>query len=195
MHVLIFGDSIAQGYDDYEQGGWAARLFQDISAREDKNNKDYISVFNLGIDGDSTREIVDRIENEIKPRVSDEMVFIFDMGGNDAACRGEGDANYVEFEEFSKNYQRCISVAKEYGKVVCLGLHESNEVLTDDDYNKYNAEIERLADSNEVLFISMQEILSQDFNGLTYDGDHPSPAGHKLIYKRVKEKLVAAELL
>tara|TARA_B100000508_G_scaffold139013_1_gene136164 strand:+ start:846 stop:1433 length:588 start_codon:yes stop_codon:yes gene_type:complete len=195
MHVLIFGDSITQGYDDYQVGGWANRLFTDISARVDKENKDYISVFNLGIDGDSTREILARLENEIKPRLSDEMVFIFDMGGNDSARRGEGGGNYVPFEEFSNNYQKCITTAREYGQVLCLGLHESNEVLTDEDYNKYNSEIERLAEDNNVTFISMKGILSEDFENLTYDGDHPSPEGHRLIYERVRDTLKEGKII
>lgn len=109
MHILIFGDSITQGYDDYVAGGWVNRLFIDVSAREDKTSSDYISVFNLGIDGNTTKDLLLRVESEIEQRKdSDKLVIIFDIGGNDAARRKNGDRNTVSHKEFTKNYQTLI---------------------------------------------------------------------------------------
>lgn len=191
MHIIVFGDSITQGYDDYEKGGWVNRLFIDVSARQDKNNKDYISVFNQGIDGNTTVDLLERIEAEINARKDNNMIVIFDVGGNDAARRDQGES-VVPFNLFSKNYSQLIEIAKKYGRVVCLGLHESDGVFEDVDAQTYDSEIRRLAEANSAVYISMADMLSRDFDGLTYDGDHPSPAGHQLIYDRLKEGLKTA---
>lgn len=196
MHILVFGDSITQGYDDYEKGGWVNRLFNDISAREDKNKKDYISVFNLGIDGNTSVDVLQRAEFEIEQRKSsDKIVIIYDFGGNDAAVREGCGTNAVDFETFKTNYKSLLKIGKKYGEVICLGLHESEEVLTTENYNAYDGVIKELANEYDSTYVSMQCILSQDFDQLTYDGDHPSPAGHELIYKRVKEALEKENIL
>ena len=66
MNVLIFGDSITWGAYDPEQGGWATRLRNYF---EEKDND--IDVYNLGISGDTTADLLERIEIEAKSRVCD----------------------------------------------------------------------------------------------------------------------------
>ena len=61
MIICIFGDSVTWGAYDPEQGGWATRLRNYFEAQE--NN---IDVYNLGISGDATADLLKRIEVEAK---------------------------------------------------------------------------------------------------------------------------------
>lgn len=196
MNIVVFGDSITQGYDDYEAGGWVNRLFRALSARQDTGNLDYISVFNLGIDGNTTRDVKARIAVELKARVSiEKTITMFDIGGNDAAPRGVDGTAVVPLSEFTDNYATLLREARTYGPVVCLGLHESDGVVSETVTAQYDEVIEGLAKQYGAHFISMRGILGADFAALTYDGDHPSPAGHELIFARVKHALEAAKLI
>lgn len=61
-HYIVFGDSITYGEGDLH-GGWVQYL------REELIND---IVYNLGIDGETTTGLVNRLEKEIKPRVSED---------------------------------------------------------------------------------------------------------------------------
>lgn len=209
MRILVFGDSITQGFDDTEKGGWVNRLFVDLSAREGGQDRDdFHYVFNLGISGDTTTALLRRIESEIMPRLGDDpALIILDIGGNDACRNLKTNECEVPLETFSDNYQKILEVAQKYGKVVCLGLHDSDEAalnpipweptfgLLDKDKDLYDETIKTLANEHDALYISMADILSSNFAVTTYDGDHPSAEGHRLIYERVKSELLVNGIL
>jgi len=74
-NFFIFGDSISYGASD-RSGGWVVKFREYI---EDKNefNKTYNELFNLGISGDTSLDIIKRFENEIKCRLSSAANIIF----------------------------------------------------------------------------------------------------------------------
>lgn len=200
MHILVFGDSITQGFYDKEKGGWVNRLFIDVSASLESYN-DFLGVFNLGIDSETTAGLLARIENEIIARQSDEMVIIIDIGGNDTFKFKEKGENAVPFETFRQNYSKLITIAQKYGRVFCLGFKDFNPEqaknlswykdydFTDNDHAGYDREIERLAREHGVIHIGMTGLFEGDFAQYSHDGDHPTAAGHELIYQRVKSVL------
>jgi len=206
MHILVFGDSITQGFYDKEKGGWANRLFIDVSASLE-SYEDFIGVFNLGIDSETTTGLLKRIENEIVARTSNEMVIIFDIGGNDTFKDNDTGKNAVSFKVFSENYLKLITTAKKYGKVFCLGLHDFNPEqaklspwyddfdMSEKDDKQYDQEIQRLAQANDAHYLSLKGILSVDFQKYSHDGDHPTSQGHQLIYERVKGELEKAGIM
>ena len=75
--ILIFGDSIIWGAFDTE-GGWATRLkkYFDENRKEDFNYQ----VYNLGVSGDTTEDLLDRFEFETKQRINEEEETIFIFG-------------------------------------------------------------------------------------------------------------------
>ena len=58
--LCVFGDSITWGAWDVEKGGWVNRLRLFI----DKENLNY-RVFNCGVGGDTTKELVARVSSEM----------------------------------------------------------------------------------------------------------------------------------
>jgi len=208
MNIIVFGDSITQGFDDTEYGGWVNRLFMAVGTRKPGQlHGDFHSVFNLGISGDTTEGVLKRIETELTARADGDNVIIFDIGGNDSVRNISTGECQVTLEKFISNYQKLISLAKEIGRVVCIGIHDSDEsrlnpfphydghASLDEDSILYDKAINELADKNSALYISMKNLLNKDFMNLTYDGDHPSPEGHRLIFERIFSELKKEKIL
>ena len=72
--ICVFGDSIAWGASDSEKGGWVERLKIYMGEHRSGN------VYNLGVSGDTTNDLLERFEQEAKARESD--VIIFAVGTN-----------------------------------------------------------------------------------------------------------------
>src|SRR5690606_7564988 len=72
MRVLVFGDSITQGYWAVEHG-WVDRVRKYFDARqfEDLGGRDEPTIFNLGISADNSNDILSRIESEVAARTRD----------------------------------------------------------------------------------------------------------------------------
>lgn len=211
MHkdIFIFGDSVTQGFYDAESGGWPSLLFAALNQRTMETKiKDFFSLFNLGISGNTVQDVLNRVESDLKYRLQEkERMVILDIGGNDSTRNTVTNENVCPFDEFSKQYSELIALSKKYGDVVCIGLHDSDEeklsqipwwkdhAIIAEDGIRYDDEIKRLADEYEVLYISMRGLLSQDYDQYSADGDHPSSKGHELIFQKVKTELEVANLL
>ena len=208
MNIIVFGDSITQGFDDTAYGGWVNRLFVAVSARSrGQEHGAYHAVFNLGISGDTTDALGKRMAGELSARAGTENLIVFDIGGNDSVRHVTSGECQVPLERFTANYRWMIAHAQQYGTVVCLGIHDSDESVLkplpwypeyaslDEDGQRYDEAIQGVADEGGALYISMRNILNKDFETYTYDGDHPSAEGHRLIYERVKDGLEQAGIL
>ncbi len=202
MNILVFGDSITQGFDDTEKGGWVNRLFVALSARHaGQGHDDFHTVFNLGISGDTTDALLLRVGTEISARADDKLLIIFDIGGNDCVRNLVTNECQVSLKKFIENYRNLILLGKAHGSVVCLGLHDSNELQLNPiphykdhaclqvDHDLYDAEVRRLTAEHAVTYVPMTGMLSEDFTKFTYDGDHPSAIGHEMIFTRVMDTL------
>jgi len=118
MHILVFGDSITYGAWD-ERGGWAQRLREYIDKKNLHDKGFYCLVYNLGISGDTTKEILSRFENETKSRLEDEKdhIFIFSIGTNDCLLLNKEKKMQVEEKQFERNIGkiiRCIVISGKF---------------------------------------------------------------------------------
>ena len=211
MHkdIFVFGTSIDQGFYDQENGGWVSLFFGYLNRRTISTKlKDFFAVYNLSISGCGVENTLARFRAEVAARKQeDNVVTIFSLGGNDAVRNNVTGENVCPLHIFSEKYQALITQAKEIGDVVCIGIHDSDEALLDpiphwaghsaldSECDRYNEEIKRLAEVNSVLFIDVKGDFSDDLNLYLEDGDHPTAAGHRLIYERVKAELEKAGIL
>lgn len=204
--ILVFGDSITDGAFD-PSGGWADRLKQHFMAKnmqgdvvQDENDW----VYNLGISGNLTDDVQERIETESIARKVDrenrKSIFVFAIGINDS-CR-KGDDNPLprsNEEKFVQNYNKLIDLARRYtNKIICVGLTPVDEKQTTPIYNLYwykndrisqfDKLIRELATKSRAEFVDVHKAyLSQpDFKELLIDGLHPNEAGHRIIFNLVK---------
>ena len=192
MSILIFGDSITWGAYDPEQGGWATRLRNYF---ENKDND--VGVYNLGISGDTTADLLERIEVEAKSR--EPNLIIFAIGINDAQFIHSTNGLRVSLDEFQQNLAKLLSIAKKFtDKIVFVGLTRVDESKTtpiswntDKSYTNENIKrldnaIEKFCEDNKLKFISMESVVGNDD---LIDGLHPNTQGHTKIFNRMKSEV------
>lgn len=201
MRVLVFGDSIAQGFWDAE-GGWVSRLrkFYDTQSITE-NKKDYPTIFNLGISGDSSADLLARFTHETTARLMDNLVFVFAIGINDA--RIAAGINFSSPTYYRQNLQKLFNEAKIYSsKILFVGLTPCIETRTNPvswgDISYTNTRIKAFDDTqrefcqeNLIEFVEVFEPLrmAQQQAELLPDGVHPNGKGHQLIADLVRPKL------
>ena len=198
MRILVFGDSIAAGFWDYE-GGWVARLNNSLVASElPEPAPKFDSVYNLSVSGQSTHDLLDRFSSESKARKTDDgLLIVFASGNNDA--RFDGDQENVSKEDFKQNVNKLLDQAKSYTEhVLWVGpVPVVDELLNPSPWEEVSFSNGRTAEYNEILksvcstlgvdFIDVFEAFSsQNHKELLQDGLHPNHNGHLLIYELVK---------
>ena len=123
--ILAFGDSIVQGFWDKE-GGWVQRLKKHLTEISINNHSDYFSVFNLGVSGDTSKDLLARFEFETKNRLNDgegknDTLIIFSIGTNDSIFNNKTKLHLISQEEYRKNLTELLELAKKYAsKVIFL---------------------------------------------------------------------------
>lgn len=87
MRILIFGDSIVQGFYDTDLGGWVNRLAVYSMSKVISSDYTYSKdIFNIGISGHNTERLLNRIECELDARTHGENdIIMFSIGVNDSS--------------------------------------------------------------------------------------------------------------
>jgi lysophospholipase L1-like esterase len=184
--IAIWGDSITYGASDYEKGGWANRLMMFFS-------KDDVGVYNLGISGDRTYDLVDRFEGECEIRKPD--VILFAIGTNDSQYVGTRENPSTSLEKFRDNLQWLIDTARKCSKKIgFVGLTKVDESKVtpwgEDSYYdnenvmKYDAVVKDVCESNGLPYLYMFDLLDE---GDLWDGLHPNAQGHEKMFLRVRD--------
>jgi lysophospholipase L1-like esterase len=209
-HILVFGDSIAQGYWDIE-GGWAARLRKFIDAKNIESKEYDCLVFNLGVSGDTTKDLLERLQFETlqRSKFKSETTFIFAIGGNDALFINKENILFVAAEEIENNIQKIIDLAKKFSKkIVFLGLTPVDERKTNpipwapqfsvrnENIKKYDEIIKKVCRKNKIPFIELFDSWAKiNYKNLLEDGQHPNSEGHQKIFEGVKDFLIKNKLI
>jgi len=182
--ICIFGDSIAWGAVDPKNGGWVAQLW-----RYFETNNDYdIAIYNQGVSGDNTNDLLARFKVECEAR--EPQIIIFAIGINDSQYVKTKDNPRVSLEKFQNNLVELINQAKKFSdKIIFVGLTKVEEsklmpipwsdeekFYDNDNIVKYNAVIKKVCDENNFPFIDLLDLLEP--NDLD-DGLHPNSEGHK----------------
>jgi len=210
-HVCIFGCSIAYGSWDYECGGWTIRLRKFLEQKPISKTERYL-VYNLGISGNTTEDVLKRFEIECKSIHDGDFEFIiFSIGTNDSLLIY--DKNYLQTspEKFKENIQKLIKLASKFTKkIIFIGLTPVDETKTNPlpwDANKYykneyllkyNNILKEVCKENNVYFIEIFE----EWTKLSYkdllnemDGLHPNSEGHEKIFEIVKVFLLENKII
>lgn len=210
-NILAFGASILYGAWDRE-GGWVSRLRKYVDEKNSENlDESSCFVYNLGISGDSSQDLLSRFDMEAKARIgnNEESLFIISIGVNDCMLDNETGLNNVPKENYIENLQKIINLAGKYsGKVIFMGFFPVNETKVDpipwrpgcsykNEYiEQYNGAMESVAEENKIPFINLYKKFSNlDYRKLLKDGVHPNSEGHELIFETIKNFLVENKLV
>ncbi len=187
--ICIFGDSITMGASDIEQGGWVARLKNYFW----QNDHD-ITVYNLGVSGDTTDDLLERFKSESAARKPD--LIIFAIGINDSQYINSKDNPRVDLDKFKDNLNKLVAQAKKFtSDIIFIGLTNVDESKTmpipwaknryydNENVNQYNSAV-KLFCEEKFLFVDMSDLLDDDD---LEDGLHPNNTGHKKMFERIKD--------
>jgi lysophospholipase L1-like esterase len=205
MRVLVFGDSIAQGFWDTE-GGWVERLRKhyDSLALKDLRYNQQPEVFNLGISGDTTLNLLARIESETKARMwpNDPLFVVVAIGTNDDLFQSS--KQMVSPEEFRDNIKQIVKILRPITQgIMFIGNPGCDETRTTPvpwgDFNYTNKELQRseqtveqIAHESSLPFVPVFQPFKAKLDqgaDLLKDGLHPNNAGHELIFELVQPEL------
>lgn len=209
--VLIFGDSITWGASDPE-GGWVARLRRWVDKKMYKDDSFDYPVYNLGVSGDKTEDLLKRFDNEVRARLVEEdykPIIIFAIGVNDSQYLENEKRRRVAPEEFAKNIQELLKKAKEYaGKTVVIGLTPVDETRTipvpwapeksyrNEYVEEFNGILKSLCQQNSIPFIEvLQHFSSQPHQHLLDDGLHPNREGHQALFTLIRDFLIQQKII
>ena len=195
MILCVFGDSIAHGYSD-SQGGWVARINTHFGQESIKNpDLDYPTVYNLGVDGNTTEDLLLRIESETASREwQDEEIFVIIAIGTDDCARRPTELSVTE-NKSKKNLTTMVERMKDVTDgIILLGVPACDEERTaplewlngsylNADLANMETTIVKVAEEQEVVHIPLFPYFIQGLEEveLLDDGLHPNDAGHALI--------------
>ncbi|CAN5356451.1 hypothetical protein BH10PAT1_BH10PAT1_5390 [soil metagenome] len=172
----IFGDSVTQAA--YVKVGWVDLLRVYL---EQKHKNSFVNVFNLGIGGNTTQDVLERIDSESKVRKPSSVIFA--VGVND--CK-----NY-DINQFKINIEKLIEKALNFNNDIVfvglvLGNYGGSEGFSKDKVVKYNSVINELSKGAKLKFVDLFDKLeSSDF----MDGLHPNDQGHIKMFEEIKKYL------
>lgn len=208
--ILVFGGSITYGAWDKE-GGWVQRLRKFLDEKTLTEPNFYCLVYNLGVSGDTTDDLLERFEFEIEQRMKEKenTTIIFSIGGNDAAFVINKNQCRVSQEKFRENIQKLIKLSEKYAsKILFIGLIPTDESKTvpipwapdksckNEYIIQYDKTIKSICQENKILFVDIfDKFMNFDYKNLLEDGQHPNSEGHQKIFEIVKEFLLENKVI
>ncbi|MFB6214030.1 MAG: SGNH/GDSL hydrolase family protein [Candidatus Nanohaloarchaea archaeon] len=211
MQLFAFGHSITYGFWDPE-GGWVQRLRSELdeeALESGDRDENICEVFNMGVPGDDSRQLLDRLEDEMEPRLWEdaETIVVFQIGAKDIIYLSEEDRVAVPEEEFRKNLVELVEKARGYADAVILVGEAYTTIkgpipwapekeLSDERLERY-VEIQRnVCKQEDVPFIDLRSIYTkEEWSEMLEDGSHPDRQGHGEIYRAVRDTVEKEGLL
>ena len=192
IYGLFFGDSITYGEYDGVFGGWVDILKRYALQKYNEGSNELI-LFNLGIGGETTEGLVNRIPHEMKARNSaDGNIVFIGYGANDLAKK---DGNQlVKQTKFKANIETAIQDAKLYSNDIYLisilpisenidsKVSPTGKIRTNEDVLIYNQILKNIATENSLNYIDFHSAFLQDKEILlSKDGVHPNEKGYGMM--------------
>ncbi|MCB9802218.1 MAG: hypothetical protein H6774_03975 [Pseudomonadales bacterium] len=189
--ACVFGASITSGMNDFKEGGWCDLLKRYLLGKG-------IFIFNLGISGDDTNDLLQRFNNECKPRKPE--IIIFAIAGNDSQYFTDEKKYRVNLEDTIKNFEELVDMARSYTshiilvgltkvdeeKINAVYLRDKKKYYKNETLKKYDEAIAKISSQQNVHFIPTFDVINEtDLD----DGLHPTSEGHKKIFFRIRDHL------
>ena len=203
MRYLLFGASSTFGEADYENGGWAGHLRKYLDTKEKHRY-----FHNLAISGNTSADVLARIESETKARLrhipKEEWMMFINLGTNDS--RLEDGEPKVSEDEYRTNVKEIFAIAKNLvGLVIVVSGNPVIEEICNpwkgkDCYflneriKKYGEITKELADAENIPIIDVYSALEShdDLKSLySDDGLHPNKQGHRIIFEEIEKFLTS----
>jgi lysophospholipase L1-like esterase len=187
--VGVWGDSITYGACDPEALGWVGRL------RKLLDTNDYGSVYNFGVCGDTSEDLLERFSveaNSIEPNV-----IILAIGINDSKYPVGQSTNLVPFEKYRTNIEALLIQARKYtDKIFVVGAKQVDESRMKPGYSRfenktiqtYNKFLKKFCEDERLTFLDVFDVL--DIKTDLYEGLHPNAQGYDKLFKAIANSII-----
>ncbi len=211
-HILIFGTSTTYGAWDSE-GGWVARLRKFIDRNLISSGlKTEILVYNQGISGAKTEDILKTFELETEARLGhnrdNEIIIILHVGINDTIYNKSLGKVEVSPKDFENNLKLLINKAKKYSnKIIVVGSMPVDKIVDPMPWApgrsyrntyvaQYNEILKNVSKAENVHFIEVyKKFIDSDYSSLLADGVHMNDKGHEKLYELVRDYLLKEKII
>ncbi len=185
MEIGIWGDSITYGAGDSEALGWVGRLRKLLEKGDD------VSVYNFGICGDTTDDLLKRFSVEadaIKPNV-----IVFAVGINDSKYPAGETENVIQLDRYKQNIRELLKLARNYtDKIIIVGATKTDEALTRESGTRfvnaviqtYNDFLKEFSESEGLTYVDVFDVI--DIGTDLDDGLHPNDQGYEKLFEAIK---------
>ncbi|MFB6190454.1 MAG: SGNH/GDSL hydrolase family protein [Candidatus Nanohaloarchaea archaeon] len=210
MQVIAVGHSIVYGNWDPE-GGWVQRLRKHLDKRalEEQDEELVSEVLNLGIPGEDSGDLRERVRKEVERRLWEEVetVAFVMTGANDIQLLVQENRVRVGKEQFRDNLESIVDDLQQLADHVVLVTecyttvdgeipYAPEKAINDERLGEY-VEIQReLASEKGIEIIDLRTLRSkEEWASMLEDGIHPDQDGHELIYGEAIDAIEELELL
>lgn len=208
MQILAYGDSITQGFYD-SIGGWVQRLRTYLEQNDFKDNLGAIRIFNMGVSGNTSSDLLNRFESETRNRLRyPNPILLFSIGINDTQYGKDNNTTLISLDQFKENIKLLIQKAQLISpKIVFLGLTPVDEQRTSPcswkpiSYKNqailtYHQALADICSKHHISFINLyDEWIHSEYKKLLIDGLHPNDEGHQKIFETLKEYLITHDII
>ncbi len=209
IRIVFFGDSICVGQGISVHAGWVARIAERMEALSKKLGKELL-VVNASVNGNTTRQALERMAYDVQSHGVDIMLVQFGMNDCNHWQTDKGNPRVSE-KAFSANLEEMFARGRTFGaqKILLNTNHMSTrnadkmahtELTYEQSNQRYNQIIRELAEQHDdVMLTDMEHIFAehiktnpQDAKKLVLDdGLHLSLKGHDLYFNAIYPKLEA----
>jgi lysophospholipase L1-like esterase len=186
MEIGIWGDSITYGAGDSEALGWVGRLRKTLEAAAD------VGVYNFGVCGDTTDDLLKRFAVEAESIKPNSIVFA--IGINDSKYPAGETENRIPLEKYKQNMHALLKLARNYtDKIYIVGATKVDEDLIRDSGTRfvneiiqsYNSFLKELSESEGLIYVDVFDVL--DTGTDLDDGLHPNAQGYEKLFDTIRE--------
>ena len=169
MKIVCIGDSITQGFGVFPFETWVELMNETKKAK----------FINKGINGDTTRGMLERFGRDVIDEKPDKVIII--GGANDLMLMRDLDA-------IKSNMMTMVNQAKKNGIAPIIGTYLKIEEEIFDRYRDWIVEYCSASDVGCIDFYSLFDQQKQHgYNYYLFDGIHPNREGYKLMAKIVHQ--------
>ncbi|WP_445174273.1 GDSL-type esterase/lipase family protein [Microcoleus sp.] len=200
LKLVAFGDSLIYGFGDGVGGGWVERLRRQWMLPESAGHV----LYNLGVRGDRTYQVSQRLENEfrhrgeLRNRVPDAI--ILSVGLNDSArVQSFTGRSYTDLEHFKTVLDNLLNLSQQLCPVIFVGMvpvDESKMPFQDclyyshADQYRYKEATKLACELRGIPYLDIFDKWLARGNiwcssCLTSDGLHPNAAGYQSLFEDV----------
>lgn len=195
--IVCIGASSCEGKVDMDGQGFVGRLRK---WRESENQHN--SVYNLGISGDMSEDIIRRLKTESPPRKPN--LIVVQCGLNDfIRDHNRNNPTRKTLQQIEVNVRTIIQDAKRMTDVLYVGTYPIDETKTTPcswmDINYLADDARHCADISKKVTTEMNvpyvdvynAFIKEDYKKLLHtDGLHANSQGHQRIFEMIKDKLL-----